>query len=467
MNPCILLLASLLAAADPSAPQFLLPAVAQPQRYTIDLTILPDSGVFHGSVTMDLELKQRLSFLWLNGKDLTVESATLQAGGRALPVRAVAAASEFLGFGWPQPVGPGPAQLIIRYRGKLSDKTASGIFRRRSAGDWYAFTTFTPIEARRAFPCFDEPRYKTPWELTLHVRRLEAALANTRELSESEEPGGMKRVVFAPTTPLPSSLVAFAVGPFEIVDAGRAGRNGVPVRIVTPRRCAAEAAVAREATPKILERLEQYTGIPYPFDKLDHLALLDSAFGAIENPGLISYQRRVLLARPEEDTPERRDGMRETMAHELAHQWFGNLVTMSAWEDVWLSEGFATWMAGKLMDEELPPERRRVAGAVARNRIMTLDVAAGSTKVRAPMSSREQMRNLYSPLVYHKGAATLEMLENWLGAVEFQRGIRSYLAAHRFGSATTADFESALQAATGRDVGPVLASLPRSGRSAP
>ncbi len=439
-----------MAAADPPAPRFLLPAVAQPQRYALDLTILPERDTFRGAVTIDLDLKQRLSFLWLNGKDLAVESATLRAGDRAFPARAIAAAGEFLGFGWQQPAGPGAAQLTVRYRGKLNDKTATGAFRRRSAGDWYVFTTFTAIEARRAFPCFDEPRYKTPWEMTLHVRRSDATLSNARQLSENEEPGGMKRVVFAATAPLPSSLVAFAVGPFEIVDAGRAGRNGTPVRIITPRRCAAEAAAARDATPKILDALEQYTGIPYPFDKLDHLALLDSAFGAIENPGLIGYDRKVLLAKPENETPERRLAMRETMAHELAHQWFGNLVTMSAWEDVWLSEGFATWMANKLMEEALPP---------GRNRILTLDAAPGVAQVRAPMSSRWQMRNVYSPMVYHKGAATLRMLENWLGAAEFQRGIRSYLAAHEFGSAITADFEFALQTATGRDVRPVLDSL--------
>ena len=450
----MLLLVCLMAAADPPAPRFLLPSVAQPQRYALDLTILPESDTFRGAVTIDLDLKQRLSFLWLNGKDLTVESATLRAGDRAYPARAVAAGGEFLGFGWHQPVGPGAAQLTVRYRGKLNEKTATGAFRRRSAGDWYVFTTFTAIEARRAFPCFDEPRYKTPWEMTLHVRRSSAALSNAGQSSESEEPGGMKRVVFAATAPLPSSLVAFAVGPFEIVDAGRAGRNGVPVRIVTPRRRAAEASAARDATPKILDALEQYTGIPYPFDKLDHLALLDSAFGAIENPGLIAYERKVLLAKPEDDTPERRHAMRETMAHELAHQWFGNLVTMSSWEDVWLSEGFATWMANKLMDEALPP---------GRNRILTIDAAPGAPQVRAPMSSRWQMRNVYSPMVYHKGAATLRMLENWLGAAEFQRGIRNYLAAHKFGSATTADFEAALQAVVGgtigRDVRPVLDSL--------
>ena len=451
-RPALLLILSYtLTAANPPAPQFLLPNVARPTRYAIDLTIVPTNNTFRGSAAIQLDLKQSLSFLWLNGKDLTVESATFRAGKSTFPATPVAAGGEFLGFALPQTAGPGPAQLEIRYQGALSEKTAVGVFRKRSAGDWYVFTTFTAIEARRAFPCFDEPRYNTPWELTLHVKRESVALSNTRALSEQEEPGGMKRVAFAPTTPLPSSLIAFAVGPFDIVDAGRAGKNGVPIRIVTPRGRAAEAAAARAATPQLLARLEEYTGIPYPFDKLDHLALIEGAFGAIENPGLITYRQRVLLGKS--------PGMRGTMAHELAHQWFGNLVTMSGWEDVWLSEGFATWMAAKIMDEEQPPARRGVLPAAARNRIMAIDAAPGGRVVREPMASREQMRKVYGPLVYGKGAAALHMLENWLGEQPLRAGIQRYLNDHKFATATTSDFADAVSQAAGRDIHAVLSSV--------
>jgi cytosol alanyl aminopeptidase len=446
-----LLLAQTMPAANPPAPQFLLPDVAQPRHYALDLTIVPTESTFLGTATIDLTLNQSLSFLWLNGKDLTVESAVLRAGSSSFPAKPVSAGGEFLGFVWQKTVGPGPAQLEIHYRGQLSQKAVVGIFRKRSAADWYVFTTFTPIEARRAFPCFDEPRYKTPWELTLHVKRENVALSNTRAVSERDEPGGMKRIAFAPTVPLPSYLIAFAVGPFEIVDAGHAGKNGVPVRIVTPRGRAAEADAARAATPQLLARLEEYTGIPYPFDKLDHLALIEGAFGAIENPGLITYRQRVLLSKS--------PGMRATMAHELAHQWFGNLVTMSGWEDVWLSEGFATWMAAKLMDEEQPAARRGVLPAAARNRIMAIDAPPDAYVVREPMASREQMRKVYGPLVYEKGAAGLNMLENWLGEQAFRAGIQRYLMDHKFATATTSDFATALGQIAGRDLRPVLSSF--------
>src|SRR5439155_13571575 len=204
------------------------------------------------------------------------------------------------------------------------------------------FTSFTAIDARRAFPCFDEPRFKTPWRLTLHVERKQVALANTRAVSENEEPNGMKRVVFGETLPLPSSLVAFAVGPFEVVDDGRAGKSGAPVRIVTPRGRAREATAARGHTARLVEWLEEYTGIEYPFEKVDHIALLEGAFGATEYPGLITYQQGILLAKPDSDTRERHRLMRAIMAHELAQQGVGNLVSMTGWQDVWLSERFAT-----------------------------------------------------------------------------------------------------------------------------
>jgi alanyl aminopeptidase len=444
----------ILGAADPAPPKFLLPDGAEPKRYAIDLTIVPSADTFRGVATIDIYLKQAASFIWLNGKDLIVESAIL-AG---LPARVVTAGGEFLGIAPTHAVGPGPARLEIRYRGTISGRTATGVFHRRAGADWYVFTTFTAIEARRAFPCFDEPRFKTPWELTLHVPRNDTALSNTRSVVETDEASGRKKVVFAPTQPLPSSQIGFAVGPFEIVDAGRAGRNSIPVRIVTPRGRAGEAEPARAATPQLLAWLEDYTGIPYPFEKVDHVALLEGAFGAIENPGLITYQQGILLAAPKTDSAERQRQMRSTMAHELAHQWFGNLVTMSKWEDVWLSEGFATWTAAKIMDRE-QAGRRGVLLAAARDRVMSIDATSDARRVREPMASRAAMRNVYSPLVYAKGAALLDMLEYCLGQDELRAAIRRYLADHKFTTATTGDFVAALRTLGGRAPASVVASF--------
>src|SRR3984957_14595846 len=244
-------------------PAFGLPDAARPTRYRLDLTILPDQPTFQGTATIGVDLKERTGVIWLNAKDLTVLAITLTSGGASSAAR-WHTTDEMLAVQLAKPVGPGHVDLEIRYSGKLDEKSDVGAYRRKAGDDWYVFTSFTAIDARRAFPCFDEPAYKMPWEVVMHVKRDQVAVANAPEVSSTEEPNGMKRVAFAPTQPLPAEVVAFAVGPFDVVDAGVAGEKKIPVRIITPRGRVAEAAAARTATPLMLERLEKYTGIPYP-----------------------------------------------------------------------------------------------------------------------------------------------------------------------------------------------------------
>jgi alanyl aminopeptidase len=349
----------------------------------------------------------------------------------------------------------GPATIRISYQGRLDDKGLAGPYRRKVDGEWYAFTTFTPIDARRAFPCFDEPRFKAPWDISIRVKSGNKAFSNGRGISETEEPGGWKLVKFATTEPLPAELVAFAVGPFDVYDGGVAGQ-GTPVRVITAKGHATEGRAAAQATAAILPRLEAYTGIPYAFGKLDHLALPEGAFGAVENPGLITYRVRNILIPPNQETAARTRAVRALEAHEIGHQWFGNLVTQASWDDVWLSEGFATWISTKMMDQELPPERAHLAAIAARERIMAVDNPARSRPVRIAINSRETARDVYNRVVYEKGAAILLMLEGWLGEDHFREGLRGYLSEHRFGNATTDDLAAALRAASGSDPSRVL-----------
>jgi alanyl aminopeptidase len=364
-------------------------------------------------------------------------------------------ADEFLWVQFSGTEGPGPITLEIQYAGRLSDTSNVGAYRKKAGSDWYVYTSFTPVDARRAFPCFDEPGYKTPWDVTVHLKREQVAVANAPAVSTTDEPDGMKRVQFAPTQPLPSEVIAFAVGPFEVVDAGVAGEKHTPVRIITPRGRAIEAAAARTATPTILARLEQYTGIPYPWDKLDHIAVLDMPFGATENPGLITYRADLLLTAPDKDTQERQQAMRSTMTHELAHQWFGNLVTQAWWNDVWLSEGFATWLEAKVSDMELPAFERHLRITDTRDAMLRRD-SAGERPVRVEISSRREADPVYDVVVYIKGASILQMLEDWVGPEPFQRGLRRYLADHRFANATSVDLAAAIKQESGVDVGPVM-----------
>ncbi len=449
-----LLSAAAILRAQQGAPDFRLPPSAHPTRYGLDLTIRPDQPTFQGSARIGVELATRTNVVWLNAKDLHIQHIEVKAASRTTPAR-WRTSGEFLAIDLAAPAGPGPVEIDIHYSGILSDTSNVGAYHKKSGADWYVYTSFTPIDARRAFPCFDEPGYKVPWELVLHVKRDQVAIANAPVVSTGDEPDDMKRVQFAPTQPLPSEVVAFAVGPFDVVDAGVAGQKQIPVRIIAPRGRGGEAAAARAATAPILARLEQYTGIPYPWDKLDHIAVLDMPFGATENPGLITYRADLLLAPPDQDTQERQEGMRSTMTHEMAHQWFGNLVTQAWWNDVWLSEGFATWLEAKISDMELPEFERHVRITDTRDAMMMRDTA-GERPVRVEIRSRKEADPVYDVVVYIKGASILEMLEDWVGADPFQRALHRYLTDHRFGNATSGDLAAAIKQETGVDVGPVL-----------
>ena len=425
-----------------------------PRKETVELTIDPARETFEGSVSIDIELRAPASTIWLNAKNLAIGSAVVAQGDIVRPAKVIPSSDERIGLDAGLPIA-GLATIRIAYQGRLDDKALSGPYRRKVEGEWYAYSTFAPIEARRAFPCFDEPRFKAPWDISIRVKGENKAFSNGRQISETEEPNGWKVVKFATTEPLPAEMVAFAVGPFDVFDGGIAG-HGTPVRVITAKGHADEGRAAAQATARILPRLEAYTGIPYAFGKLDHLALPAGAFGAVENPGLITYRTRNLLAPPNQETPAFTRAVRALQAHEIGHQWFGNLVTQASWDDVWLSEGFATWISNKMMDEELPPERVHLAAIAARERMMAVDNARRSRPVRIAINSRDMSRDVYNRVVYEKGAAILLMLEGWLGEDDFRDGLRTYLNGHRFANASTDDLVAALRAASGSDTSRVL-----------
>jgi alanyl aminopeptidase len=447
----VLALARALSGAPPG---FALPGDAVPRKHAVELTVDPNQASFDGWMRIELDLRRPVDTIWLNARGLSIREASVRVAEESVPVRLVTSGGEFLGLELGAAAGPGAASVSIRYQGRLEERLFNGVFRRRVGGDWYAYTTFTPIEARRAFPCFDEPRFKTPWEISLRVRREHRAFSNARELWSAEEAGGWKLVRFAATAPLPAELVSFAVGPFDVLDGGLAGAS-TPVRVITARGRSGEGVAAAQATALVLPRLEAYTGIPYPFGKLDHLAVPGGDFSAVENPGLITYRARALLVEPDLATARARS-LRSLQAHEMGHQWFGNLVTPWDWREVWLSEGFATWIAGKVMDMEQPAERAHVAAIGARERIMAADASPRARAVRTPVHNREGAAEIYNRFVYDKAAAVLMMLEGWMGEERFREGVRAYLRGHEFGNATSDDLAAALRGASGQDPGPVM-----------
>jgi cytosol alanyl aminopeptidase len=449
--PAVLVCGLCLQASE--APRFRLGDSAAPERYQVELTLSPAEETFSGTVDIQVNLRQPQSTIWLNATNITVEQATVNA----VAAQPVTEGTDFLGLKMDQPAGPGAARIHIAYTGHISHKSSDGLFLNKAGQDRYIFSQFEPTSARLAFPCFDEPGFKTPWQLTLHVPQNDQAFSNTPVLSETPGPAGIKTVVFRETRPLPSYLVALAVGPLEIVEAGKAGRNHIPVRIIAPRGRAEGARYAAQVSAEILTRLEDYFGIPYPYEKLDNVAMpLIYGFGAMENAGLITYAQTLILAKPGEESADFRRRYASVAAHEMAHQWFGDLVTLSWWNDVWLNEAFATWMEQKLVAEWKPEWQTRVSDVFATERAMRDDALVSARKIRQPVLSPDDIGNAFDSITYEKGAAVIRMFETWVRSENFRKGVQLYLKKHAFGNATSAEFLADVSQGAGQDIAPAF-----------
>jgi alanyl aminopeptidase len=441
-------------AADPAPPAFRLGDAARPLAYDVRLAIDPRVQEFTGEVRIELRFHRATPVLWLNSTKLTIESAQFRQGERIVTPRVIAGGADFVGF-MPEGEGfeAGDAVATIRFRGPYEEVDADAVFRRQEGGDWYVVSQFEPFSARRAFPCFDEPGWKTPWKISIDAPAGDAVIANTPEsgVEDLAERPGWRRHRFAVTQPLPSYLVAFAVGPFDVVDGGTAGARNTRLRHVAPKGRGAEMRFVVEATPRIVELLEEYFGLPYPFEKLDTVALPATlGFGAMENAGMITYSPELLLARPFEETHRFQRDYAFVGIHEIAHQWFGNLVTPAWWDDLWLNEAFATWMERKIVASYRPEWNSGWERGESRRRALGADRLSNARRVQNPVLAKDDVWGAFDAITYDKGSEVLSMFETWLGPERFRDGVRAYLAEHAGGSATSADFFAAIAKASGR-----------------
>jgi alanyl aminopeptidase len=442
--------ASISAAESPAPAKLRLPAGPAPKSYAAELWIDPSQETFRGRMEIEISLRVEAGTVYLNARELEVKTAAARRaeGGEAIPAAAAVAGSDFVRLTFQRNLSPGPWFLSLEYKGRVDVKDTEGLFRQREGDDWYVFSQFEAISARRAFPCFDEPGFKVPWQLALHVPKSLVAVSNTPVRSETDEAGGMKRVLFERTKPLPSYLVALGVGPFDVVPAGTAGRNKVPIRMIVPKGRGAEARWAVASTGPILDLLESYFDIPYPYEKLDHLVIPQTVgFGAMENPGLVTYVSTSILSKPADETIRFRRRYAGICAHETAHQWFGDFVTMAWWDDVWLNESFATWMASKIIGRWKPGWGSRAGRVGSRSTAMDLDSLVSTRRIRQPIESSDDISNAFDAITYQKGGAVLDMFESWVGEETFRRGVHEYLKVHAFGNATAIDFVGAIASA--------------------
>ncbi|HZJ54129.1 MAG TPA: M1 family metallopeptidase, partial [Myxococcaceae bacterium] len=445
---------------EPQPPGIRLPSTFRPAAQRLWLTVVPSAPAFSGRTEIDGTLDSTTDVVWLNADALEVGPVAARVGTEEVRAEPVMRSDQRVALRFPRTLPAGPVTLLLQFRGTQFTQEDSGIFRQQSGGDWYAFTQFEETDARRAFPCVDEPSAKIPWELSLRVPAGLTAVANTPVAAETPAGEGMKEVRFRQTRPLPSYLVAFGVGPFEIREARPAGRKRVPVRIIAPRGRARESAWAARTTPEILEGLEDYFGIAYPYEKLDVLAIpFTVGFGAMENVGLVTFRETLVLTRPEQDRIERRRAYVLVAAHEFAHQWFGDLVTAAWWDDVWLNEAFATWMETKVIERWAPAWGMAAKRVEQRNEAAEADALISARVVRQPVHTYDDVKNAFDSITYEKGASVLRMFEQWVGPETFRRGIQGYLRTHADGNATARDFLAAISGAAGRDVAPAFASF--------
>ncbi len=427
-------------------PTLRLPKTFVPTRYDAKLTIDPAKSAIDGSIAIVGKISEPSPVIWLHGTKLTIKSAVARGPSEVALEIIAHDKDELLEVRPDTPLAPGDWTLAFEYSAPLDTNNTAGAFKQVVSGNAYVYSQLEATYARRVFPCVDEPDNKVPWKLTLDVPKALVAVSNTP--GTETVIGEIKRVEFAQTKPLPSYLVAFGVGPFDIVDAGKT-KNGTPVRIVTLAKRGAEAAWAAKTTVPLVEALEEWFGIPYPYEKLDMLSIpLTVGFGAMENAGLITFTETLILHEAKASKDRLHDWVL-VAAHEIAHQWFGNLVTMVYWDDIWLNEGFANWMETKVTGKIDPSYRDELGELDERNGALGADALVSARRIRQPIETPDDIANVFDGITYNKGAAVLNMFERYVGVETFQKGVREYLKSRAFGNATSKDFVAAIAKAAG------------------
>jgi len=419
---------------------FRLPTDVRPIRYGVHLAPDLKAGVFEGRMELEIDLDRPRSELQLHALGLAVGRA--RARGLAKATVEPDAESETVTLEFERELPAGRAVLDLAWSGKFTPGLR-GLYR---AGP-LAVTQFEAADARRVFPCFDEPAFKARWSVQLvGLPDGVTALGNAPVLKDQKEPDGGRTVQFAETPPLSSYLIAVCIG--DLASSPEVKVRGFPVRTwaVPPKQQL--TAFGEEVAASVLPLLEDYFAQPYAYGKVDQVAVPDFEAGAMENAGCITYREVALLLDPKTAPLNIQKRVAEVITHELSHQWFGNLVTMVWWDDLWLNEAFATWMAYKIVDQWRPRWRVWMDFEVGKGAALHLDALKSSHPIRAEIHNAEEAGESFDAITYEKGGAILRMIEGYLGEDKFRGGIRLYMAKHREKNATADDLWGALAQAS-------------------
>jgi aminopeptidase N len=427
-----------------------LPKDVVPRHYA--LTVRPDVATLttEGEETVDLEVLKPTSVLMLNALDLDITGAAVDGAPVGLP--SADAAAQTIKFSLAQLLAPGKHTLKLAFRGKIV-RTAQGLYCERyrtpSGEKQMLGTQMESTDARRMFPCWDEPVFRATFQLTTTVPVKQIAISNTPVESERPLPGGAREVTFGRTPAMASYLVVLCMGEFEVL---RGEVDGVQLGIVTTEGKRDQGRYALEATKEIVHYYNTYFGVKYPLPKLDLIAVPGGFGGAMENWGGITFNEAILLFDPADSSQATRERVYAVIAHEVAHQWFGDLVTMAWWDNLWLNEGFASWMGTKATDHFNPGWQVWLRANADKQRAMERDSHPSTHAIQQPIHNEDEAADAFDAITYLKGQGFLRMVETYLGEDTFRAGIRRYIAAHAYSNSTTADLWTALEEASGKPV---------------
>jgi puromycin-sensitive aminopeptidase len=434
-----------------------LPRTVTPSRY--ELTIEPDlaEGTFRGAEDVRITVHEPVREIVLNAVDLQIEAGRLTNGnGTKLDVSEISLdrANERARVLLSEPATPGEWTLHLEFTGVLNERLVgfypSTYTDAEGRTRVIATTHFEATDARRAFPCWDEPDLKAVFAVTLVVEDGLVALSNTPEVGREAAGDGKVAVRFDDTIPMSTYLVAWVVGPLELTEA--VDVDGVPLRVAHVPGKGHLVDFAIEIGAFSLRFFTDDYGVPYPEKKVDFVALPDFAAGAMENLGLITYRESLLLVDPSQATQQELLAVADVVAHELAHMWFGDLVTMRWWNGIWLNEAFATFMANLAVDAFRPDWDRWGSFRRVCSTALEIDALDSTRPIEYPVNSPDDASDMFDSLTYTKGAAVLRMLERYLGPGRFRDGIQRYLKDHAFGNTETSDLWDSIEAATDEPV---------------
>jgi len=415
-----------------------LPERARPENYKLKFTPDLENAKFEGDETIAVSVQKPTSEITLNAVDIDFHEVTIASGGTTQKATvAPDKEKEMVVLSVEKPLTAGPATIHVTYTGVLNSEMRGLYLGKDDQGRRYAASQFEATDARRAFPSFDEPDYKATFDITAVADKGQVAISNYKVVSDTPGPGDKHTVKFATTAKMSSYLAALVVGNFEYVEGSV---DGIPIRVYSTPGKKEMGKFALEVAEQNVGYYDKYFGIKYPYGKLDLIGLPDFSAGAMENIGCITFREVLLLIDDKQGSVDLKKTIASVTAHEIAHMWFGDLVTMKWWDDVWLNEGFATWMSSKPLEKWKPEWNFGLDDVSGTGGTLNVDALDNTRPIHQAAETPAQIQELFDGIAYGKAAAVLRMLESYLGEETFRAGVNAYLKQHQYANATAEGF---------------------------